>query len=139
MSEGSELAALSGWIQTGGVLAFAGAVLWELKQLRPLFKAMIEERQKDRETMTEVKVVLSSLLERERMRAEQRAQLIELRRRGDSDRPVSRRPQENYDDTTDAVAMPLQPIKKRHRSNPGGHPIGGYGPIKPPRDDSDED
>lgn len=110
MPDVEQSTAIAGWVQAGGVVAFAGAVLWELKQLRPI--------------MSEVKQVLASMLERERMRSEQRAQLIEQRR------PTH----EIFDDTTDAVALPLTP-PKRPRSNPRGYPVGNYGPMKPPRDD----
>lgn len=99
-------ATTASWIQAGGVLAFAGAVLWELRQLRPL--------------IAEVRQVLASLLERERMRAEQRAQLL----------AAQAVPNQVWDDETDAIAEPL----RRHRTPPRG---GNYGPIRP-RSSTDE-
>ncbi len=124
MSDAEQSTAIAGWVQTGGVVAFAGAVLWELRLMRPI--------------LAEVKSVLASLLERERMRSEQRAELIRQRdsRRGDSRPPQSRRSSRDeefgFEDVTDAVAIPIQ----RRAQTPGrGSPAGKYGPIKPPRDD----
>lgn len=74
VSDGS----VTSWVQTGGVWAFAGAVLWELKQLRPVIKEWIDALAKVREEITasakahaEVRVVLAGILERERWRDEQ--------------------------------------------------------------------
>jgi hypothetical protein len=107
--------AVASWVQAGGVVAFAGAVLLELKQLRPI--------------MSEVKQVLASMLERERMRAEQRAQI--LQQQGI--------PENRWDDVTDAVSMPVQkPILKR-RSPPRGYPVGNYGPMKPKHGNGDDE
>lgn len=49
---------MAGWIQAGGVVAFATAVMVELRAIRP--------------TLTSIKEVLSALLERERIRGERR-------------------------------------------------------------------
>ena len=46
------------WIQAGGVVAFASAVLWELRSQRPVLQS--------------IKEVLAALLERERIRGERR-------------------------------------------------------------------
>jgi hypothetical protein len=114
--------ATASWIQTGGVLAFAAAVLWELKQLRPLIKEWIDQREKDRGLLNEVKTILSVLLERERMRAAQRDLL--LRQAGVTTPPSSTPPplpaDQNWDlDNTGAVEVPLQ---KRPKTNPQGYP-----------------
>lgn len=77
----SEVAEVAPWVQTGSLLAFAGAVLWELRQLRPLFERLVSERQEDRSLIADVRVILAALLERERIRDE--------RKRRDSDRPPS--------------------------------------------------
>lgn len=116
-----EITQTASWIQTGGVLAFAGAVLWELKQLRPLIKEWIEERRADRDLIGEVKTLLAQLLERERMRSEQRAQL--LRRKAESDQPLP----EQWEDVTDNVSIPT-PVPKRAHTAPFGLP---YGPMTP--------
>lgn len=99
-------ATTASWIQAGGVLAFAGAVLWELRQLRPI--------------MAEVKTVLASLLERERMRAEQRAQII----------AAQAVPAQVWDDTTDAIGEPV-----RRHATPARGTV--YGPYRP-RTSADE-
>lgn len=54
---GAEVEASSGlaqWVQAGGVLAFAGAVWFELRRLRPI--------------MDSIHATLAALLERDRMR-----------------------------------------------------------------------
>jgi hypothetical protein len=111
---------VASWVQAGGVVAFAAAVLWELKQLRPI--------------MSEVAQVLAKMLERERMRAEQRAQLLQLQQGGERRAPI---PVEGWDDTTDAVAMPVKPPKKRSATSPRGYPVSVYGPLRPPRDEEE--
>ncbi len=122
-----ESQAVASWIQAGGVVAFAAAVLWELRLMRPI--------------LTEVKTVLASLLERERMRGEQRAELIELRRRHEESAPSHRH--EDFSDATDAVSLPPLPPQKpkaKHKipSNPRGYPIpSGYRPPSKPPDDED--
>jgi hypothetical protein len=63
------------WIQTGGVLAFAAVVLFELRKLGPVLNAWVS-------TMGEVKEVLAALLERERIR--------DARRTRDSSGPHTR-------------------------------------------------
>lgn len=93
-------ASVASWVQAGGVVAFAGAVLWELKQLRPI--------------MSEVKGILASLLERERMRSEQRAELIRQQAT----------PHYVWDDVTDAIGEPV-----RRRTPARG--LGTYGPMRP--------
>jgi hypothetical protein len=104
-------ASIASWVQAGGVVAFAGAVLWELKQLRPI--------------MGEVKSILSSLLERERMRAEQRAQIIARQQAV---------PHQVWDDVTDAIT---EPVPKVRRKTPA-RPFGGYGPSRPSTNHDDE-
>jgi hypothetical protein len=54
---------LTSWLQTGGVLAFAGAVLYQLRELKPFLKDLVE-------TLTLVRTTMAALLERERARAE---------------------------------------------------------------------
>jgi hypothetical protein len=115
MADAEQANAVAGWVQAGGVVAFAGAVLWELKQLRPI--------------MAEVKQVLTSMLERERMRAEQRSQLLQQQGVPDG----------RWDDVTDAVSMPVTPIKRRAPSNPRGYPVGKYGPMKPRAANEDDE
>jgi hypothetical protein len=110
--------ALTSWLQTGGVLAFAGAVLWELRQLRPLIKDWIEQRQQDRDLLGEVKRILSVLLERERMRSEQREKLIKMGRRADT--PVG------WDDDDTGAIEVERPTLKRPKTNPLGVPTGEY-------------
>jgi hypothetical protein len=116
-------ATTASWLQTGGVIAFAAAVLWELRQLRPLIKGWIEERQRDRDLLSEVKIILGALLERERMRGEQRAKLIKQGRL-----PPDDAPDEAFDDITDNVSLPEQKPKRQGTGHtpPAGYPIGGY-------------
>jgi hypothetical protein len=114
---------VASWGQTGAVVLFAAAVLWELRQLRPLIKEWIEQRQADRDLLADVKNILARLLERERMRAEQRTKLLKMRG-GEVD--------EAWDeDVTDAVTEPVprqpsRPVKMK--SPPHGYPITEYGP-----------
>lgn len=115
------------WLQTGGVLAFAGAVMWELRQLRPLFAQLIQERQEDRALVAEVKAILAALLERERIRDE--------RKRRDSDRPTTHAPAPSAWPEDESTG--LHDIMARQRSaaaRPSSQriktPAGG---IRPPR------
>jgi hypothetical protein len=62
----------AGWIQAGGVVAFAVAVLFELRKLGPLFTAITT-------VLVDVRTTMSALLERERARAE-RIAAVEARR-----------------------------------------------------------
>jgi hypothetical protein len=68
---------LTSWVQTGGVLAFAGAVLYQLRELKPVLKEVGE-------ILSQVRSTLAALLERERARAERIAAQDALRARGDS-------------------------------------------------------
>ena len=115
----NEVAEAAPWVQTGGLLAFAGAVLWELRQLRPLFKQLVSERQEDRTLIADVRAILAALLERERIRDE--------RKRRDSDRPVSapipaaQWPEDESTGLHEIMARQRQRIKT---------PVGG---VRPPR------
>jgi hypothetical protein len=73
-------------------------VLWELRLLRPV--------------LGEVQKILTALLERERMRSEQREKLLRM---------GGAVPEEFEHDVTDAVALP--PPKRR--TPPQGYPTGG--------------
>lgn len=117
---------LTSWIQTGGVVAFASLVFYELRQLRPLVKEWIEQRKEDRGLLAEVKNILSVLLERERMRSEQRAKLLRL-----SAERMGGAPEDWDTDDTGAfeVETPSRPVK-RPKTNPHGHPSGEYSILR---------
>lgn len=107
---------IAGWIQTGGVVAFASAVLLQLRDMKPLFKAIGD-------TLTEVRTTLSALLERERARAERLA-AQDAARRAAAVTPVGGVPLLPFDDE-DEVTNPIA-IKPRAATSPGLH-----GPSRP--------
>lgn len=108
---------LASWAQAGGVVAFAGAVLLQLRDFRrelgPLFKSIGE-------TLAEVKATMAALLERERTRAERLA-AQDAARRASSRTPSGGAPVADWEDEeTHPIALPLR--------SPGLH-----GPSRPPR------
>lgn len=96
------------WIQAGGVLAFASAVLWQLRDLKPILKAVAD-------TLLQVQLTQAALLERERVRAEAKAA-----------RDAAGVPAQTWAEET------TQPIIER-ATPPGGNPVpgGGYRIIRP--------
>ncbi len=97
------------WIQTGGVLVFAGVVLWELRQLKPTLAAWVS-------MMGEVREILAATLERERIRGE-------ARRRRDSSDPPNRVFAE--DESTNLHDIMAKSKRERARTPRGG--------VRPPR------
>lgn len=78
-------------IQTGGVLAFAGLVLYIVRQALPVLAGLREE-------LFEMRITLAAILERERIR--------DVRRRRESSGPhPAAVPAEVDDETTDIVAL----------------------------------
>jgi hypothetical protein len=73
----SESSNAAGWIQTAGVGGFALLVLYLLRELRPILKAVSAE-------LFEVRLIIAALLERERIRDARR-------RREESTQPTNRR------------------------------------------------
>jgi len=63
--EASGIGSIANWVQAGGVVAFAAAVWFELRQQR------LERDSRDKEIgsiLTTIKETLSALLERDRMK-----------------------------------------------------------------------
>lgn len=108
---------IAGWIQAGGVVAFATAVLLWLRdykrEVAPVFAQLVT-------TMTTVQTMLAALLERERARAERlAAQDARARTRMT---PPSGIPSAMYEDeeTTPITTIPERPFQ-RPRTNPGAY------------------
>lgn len=93
------------WVQAAGVLAFASAVLYELRQLGPLVKAWTTVVGEVKTELGKVREVLSALLERDRIRAE--------RRKEPSDPPPS---METWEDSTDIHDIIERQRRQRTRS-----------------------
>lgn len=113
---------LASWVQAGGVGLFAAAVLWQLRDLKPVLKAVGE-------TLGEVKSTLAALLERERARAERIAAQEALRKQLLSQQGAPVETQWESDET-----RPIEVSAPRRNTPPrGGTAGGGYGPGRPPR------
>jgi hypothetical protein len=112
---------VASWVQAGGVGLFAAAVLWQLRDLKPIFKAVGE-------TLTRVETTLAALLERERTRGERLAAQDALRRGRLA--TLEGREETWEDEPTGAAEVPVLPPR---RTPPRGAPVvgGGYGPTKP--------
>lgn len=104
---------LASWVQAGGVGLFAAAVLWQLRDLKPVLKAVGE-------TLTRVETTLSALLERERARAERLAAQDAARQAAQSGAPEQ---WEGEETSPIAVAPP-------RRTPPRGVTAGGYSITK---------
>lgn len=103
------------FLQAGGVLAFAGLVLYLLRELNPTLKGLRSE-------MFEMRITIAAILERERIR--------DARRRRESDQPITRSrhhqerpnlhaiPEEVDSETTDLVK--LIEIQREAASRPRG-------------------
>jgi hypothetical protein len=104
ISDGS----VASWVQAGGVLAFASAVLWQLRDLKPLFSEIGR-------VIADVEKTLAALLERERIRHERQAAADAARVPADDE----------------GLTPPLGVATRlsRAQSQPGT-----YGPFKPPRE-----
>jgi hypothetical protein len=91
---------LASWVQAGGVVAFATAVLLELRAMRPV--------------LGEIKTVLAALLERDRIR--------DTRRRSDSSGPhyarPPTRPEWSDGETTDLHQLAEMKRQGKSRSTP---------------------
>lgn len=110
------------WIQTGGVVAFAAAVLIWLRdykrEVAPVFAELVA-------TMKDVKTTLAALLERERARAERLAAQDAVARRSAADAGVVA---ETFGEDTHPIAT----IPRRQT------PAGGYS-IQRPRTRGDHE
>lgn len=83
MADLSDPTSLSSWLQTGGVIAFAGAVWMQLRKLEPFLDGLNK--------------TMAALLERDRMR--------------DAARAVTAPPVDEWEETT-AVATPPKPKRR---------------------------
>lgn len=92
-------ASLTSWVQTGGVVAFAAAVLYQLRELKPFLKDLTS-------TLTLVQTTLASLLERERARAE-RIAAQDAQRAAAVINPVP----EQFEDLTGPIEVPRRPTQ----------------------------
>lgn len=105
------------WIQAGGVLAFAGAVLVQLRDFRrelaPLLKGIGE-------TLGFVQTTMSALLERERARAERLA-AQDAARQAQANMRKQAVPESSWDGegNTGAIEIPIEQPKKRMQTQPG--------------------
>lgn len=111
MADSAGAGELAGWIQTGGVVAFASAVLLWLRDHKREITPVLTELGK---TLGTVNSTLSALLERERARAERLA-AIDAIRRGEGV------PQRRWNDDEDGNTQPIVVASKqgRARTEPG--------------------
>jgi hypothetical protein len=118
MSVAAADASTASWIQTGGVLAFASLVMWHLRDLKPTLEGV-------KTTLVNVQLLLAGILERERMKGENRARRAIARANGVPDAVG--------DELTEPINVPelLPPKQVRARTAPGGYsiqrPRGGEG------------
>lgn len=95
---------LASWVQAGGVVAFATAVLWELRGLKP--------------TLRKIEDVLAALLERDRIRGERRRDSS-----GPHHRPSShseRPPEWSDGETTDLYQLAEMKRRGKAKTPAGG-------------------
>lgn len=112
-------------MQAGGVGLFAAAVLWQLRDLKPVIKAVGE-------TMTEVRATLAALLERERARAERLA-AMEAQRAIAQQQRGGEAVDENWDTPVTGPIVEVRTPGRAATNTPrGGIPIGGGYSIKRP-------
>lgn len=105
--------ALASWIQSGGVVAFAGVVLLWLRDYKREIQANVAPVvTRLVETMQKVETTLAALLERERARAERLAAQDAAARR---DAGVALAPADEEN------TQPIATIPVRRRTDPGGY------------------
>ena len=120
-------ASLASWVQAGGVIAFAGAVLMQLREIKPFLGELTK-------TLGEVRTTMASLLERERTRAERLA-AQDAARQAMQFKTGGAVP-ENWDGhPTGTIEIPHEHStptpKKRMQTNPGvGDSTGYRGPQR---------
>lgn len=110
------------WMQAGGVVAFAGAVLLFLRDLKPLLKDIRDEYTEIRTESAMVRQTLNTLLQRDALRSQVRSE----RRSRETSQPDMRTPIEVHDEVTGQVEemLPLPP--PRPRTPVKGVPLGAY-------------